>query len=148
MSNSPKLKVINGHAYANSHDLARKFGKDHKNVLRAIESRIADCSEAFNRLNFEPITYTDRRNREQPAYNLTKDGFSMIAFAFTGSLAAKFTEEHLNEFNRLERELRAAKTRIETLENLEMFPDMLRERESDQTRRDRWTVRWPSLGHA
>lgn len=53
----------------------------------------------------------------------------MIAFAFTGSLAAKFTEEHLNEFNRLERELRAAKTRIETLENLEMFPDMLRERE-------------------
>lgn len=49
-------------------DVAETFGKEHKNVLRDIET--LGCSEEFNQLNFEPIKYRDVKNREQKAYSI------------------------------------------------------------------------------
>lgn len=37
--------------------VAEVFGKEHKNVLRDIET--LSCSNDFNRLNFERITYKE-----------------------------------------------------------------------------------------
>ena len=49
-------------------DVAETFGKEHKNVLRDIET--LGCSEEFNQLNFETIKYRDVKNREQKAYSI------------------------------------------------------------------------------
>lgn len=90
----------NGNDVTTSLIVAQVFGKEHKNVLRDIES--LSCSEDFNRLNFERITYKDARNREQTAYEMTKDGFSFLVMGYTGAKAGEFKEKSINEFNRRE----------------------------------------------
>jgi len=77
--------------------VAEKFKKSHKNVLRAIDN--LSCSEEFNRLNFEPTTYTDSQGREQIMYYITKDGFMMSVFGYTGKLAGELKEKFINAFN-------------------------------------------------
>ena len=90
----------NGNDVTTSLIVAQVFGKEHKNVLRDIES--LSCSEDFNRLNFERITYKDARNREQTAYEMTKDGFSFLVMGYTGAKAGEFKERFINEFNKRE----------------------------------------------
>lgn len=80
--------------------VAQVFGKEHKNVLRDIEN--LSCSADFNRLNFERIKYLDTRNREQTAYEMTKDGFSFLVMGYTGDKAGEFKENFINEFNKRE----------------------------------------------
>ena len=78
----------------------RGFEKAHKNVMQAIQQ--VDCSEGFNRLNFQPTSYTDSQNREKPMYEMTRDGFTFLAMGFTGKTAAKFKEAYIGEFSRME----------------------------------------------
>lgn len=59
-------------ARASSLIVAERFDKEHKNVIRDIEN--LECSEEFNRLNFERISYKDSMNRKQTAYAMTSDG--------------------------------------------------------------------------
>lgn len=84
-------------------DVAGTFGKEHKNVLRDIET--LGCSEEFNRLNFEPITYSDSRGREQKAYAMTRDGFTLLVMGYTGDLAMRFKEAYIGQFNAMEKAL-------------------------------------------
>ena len=90
----------NGNDVTTALIVAQVFGKEHKNVVRDIEN--LSCSENFNRLNFERITYKDARNREQTAYEMTKDGFSFLVMGYTGAKAGEFKERFINEFNRRE----------------------------------------------
>jgi Rha family phage regulatory protein len=129
MNTSPKLKIINGHAYANSLDLAKQFNKSHDRVLKDIRKAISEVENDFGLVNFDETSRKDKWNREQPVFNLTKDGFAIVAMSFTGIEAMKWKVAYLKAFNSLERELSQARKRIETLEQLEMFPEMLRERE-------------------
>ncbi len=78
--------------------VAEIFNKEHKNVLRDIET--LECSDDFNRLNFELISYLDSMNREQKAYNITKDGFSLLITGFTGKEAMGLIEKFFDAFNR------------------------------------------------
>ena len=61
------------------------FGKRHDNVLRAIER--LECSEKFNALNFEVVKYIDQKGQARTMYNMTKDGFTLLAMGFTGKKA-------------------------------------------------------------
>lgn len=85
-------------------DVAETFGKEHKNVLRDI--RELGCSEEFNRLNFEPISYTDTMNRKQDAVAMTRDGFTLLVMGYNGELAMKFKEGYIKQFNAMEAALR------------------------------------------
>lgn len=85
-------------------DIAETFGKEHKNVLRDIEG--LGCSEEFNRLNFEPISYEDVMHRKQKAYVMTRDGFTLLVMGYTGELAMKFKEAYIKQFNAMEKALR------------------------------------------
>lgn len=95
---------------ANSVDIALTFKKDHKNVLRAIESLLPELSEEYRRLNFEQ-TVVSRPNPKggepitSPAYNLTRDGFTLLAMGFTGVNALKFKIAYIEAFNDMEKEL-------------------------------------------
>ena len=37
------------------------------------------CSRDFHRLNFQPISYPDSYGRQQPAYHVSRDGFTFLA---------------------------------------------------------------------
>ena len=87
-------------ATVTSLDVAETFGKEHKNVLRDIEN--LGCSTDFNRLNFEPISYTDSMNRKQKAYAMTRDGFTLLVMGYTGDQAMMFKEAYIKQFNAME----------------------------------------------
>ena len=83
-------KSKDGKALTTSLKIAEVFSKEHKNVMRDIEN--LSCSSNFNRLNFERITYKDARNRERQAYQMTKDGFTILVMGYTGAKAMAFKE--------------------------------------------------------
>jgi len=99
----PSVKLVHGRATTTSVKIAESFGKLHKNVLRAIEN--LECSPEFNRLNFEPIEYTDAAGRKYPMYNITRDGFAFLASGFTGKEAAHWKERFIEAFNHLEQKV-------------------------------------------
>ena len=70
---------------ASKNTVAEFFGKRHDNVLRAIER--LECSEKFNALNFEVVKYIDQKCQARTMYNMTKDGFTLLAMGFTGKKA-------------------------------------------------------------
>ena len=88
--------------------VARKFGKGHDDVLKAI--RRTQCTPEFRLGNFTEATYLNGQGRKTIMYEMTRDGFTLLVMSFTGSLAAKFKEEFLNEFNRMEALLKAEST--------------------------------------
>ncbi len=96
------LTVQDGKVTASSRDIAKKFGKQHDNVLRAIQN--LDCSPEFKSLNFEGLKY-QYRGQEFPYYEMTRDGFSFLCMGFTGKKAAIWKEAYIAAFNAMEAEL-------------------------------------------
>jgi Rha family phage regulatory protein len=74
----PKLTVIDGKPVVSSLEIADMFGKEHKDVLKAIRNAVDDSSEEFGQRNFAPTSYQDTWNREMPMYNLSRDGFAAL----------------------------------------------------------------------
>lgn len=104
----PDVTIENGRAVTTSVAIAEFFGKRHDNVLRAIAN--IECSEKFNALNFEDVTYTDAKGEKRPMYQITKNGFVFLVMGFTGKKAAAFKEAYIAEFDRMEAELRQNNT--------------------------------------
>lgn len=122
--NSPKLRVINGHAYASSLEIAKRFNKSHDNVLKAIRRKISDCSEDFGRVNFDETSARDRWNRDRPIFNMTRDGFAIVAMSFTGPESTVWQEAFLFAFNEMEAELQRRNLRDGRIEQMNLFPGL------------------------
>ena len=100
--------------FADTHDIARVdslyvadfFEKEHKTVLRNIDAILSPdsgFSPKFGRHNFEPTSYTDKWNRKQRCYAITRDGFTALGMGFTGKRAAQFKELYIKRFNEMEK---------------------------------------------
>lgn len=98
------LVVHDGEVFATSKVLAEYFGKRHDDVLKKI--RNIECSEEFGLRNFAETPYLDMQGREQPMYELTRDGFMFLAMGFTGPRAAAVKEAFIAQFNQMETMLR------------------------------------------
>ncbi|EAI5627472.1 Rha family transcriptional regulator [Campylobacter jejuni] len=94
--------------FCTSLDVAKVFGKQHKDILEIIRSKIRNKEiQNFNGRNFSPVKYRDAKGEMRPAYQLTKDGFSFIAMGLTGRKADKFKIEFINAFNEMENIIRS-----------------------------------------
>ncbi|EON72238.1 Rha family transcriptional regulator [Lysinibacillus sphaericus] len=98
----------NGQVFATSKQVAEDFGKQHGHVLRDIENLKKDVSN-FGEM-FTETKILDKYNREQPAYNLNKDGFTLLAFGFNGKKAMQFKLDYINAFNNMEAQLKELDT--------------------------------------
>lgn len=87
-------------AAVTSLDVAETFGKPHDKVMRDIKE--LGCSPEFNIANFGDIFYLDSMNRKQKACVMTRDGFTLLVMGYTGSLAMKFKEAYIKQFNAME----------------------------------------------
>ncbi len=100
-----KVHYLGGQAITTSLNIAKVFGKEHKNVLRDIEKNVSELSSDFSRLNFELSNYAVKSGRntitQQPMYNLTKDAFMILVMGYTGAKAMQFKEAYIKEFNRM-----------------------------------------------
>lgn len=101
------VREINGKEIpaVTSLQVAEHFGKNHKDVLRDIGVTIEKCSQEFNERNFAPVEYTDAKGEKRPMYLLSKDGFMMVAMAYTTPEAMRIKEAYIARFNDMEREL-------------------------------------------
>ena len=78
-------------------EIAELTGKEHKNVIRDIRSLL---EQGVSRLNFEPSSYTNSQNKEQPCFNLTKKGCLILASGYD----AKLRERIIDRWEQLEKE--------------------------------------------
>lgn len=100
---TPEVRLVNGHPITSTRNIAKAFGKNHRDVTRIIPR--LDCSDQFLTANFCAVKYIHRGN-EYTEYLVTKDGFTFLAMGFTGKKAAEFKEKYIAEFNRMEAQLK------------------------------------------
>lgn len=102
---APSVEIINGNVRTTSLKVAEHFGKQHKNVLRAINN--LECSDDFARRNFEQCSRINElaNGKPEPYYVMSRDGFTFLAMGFTGKEAAQWKEAYINAFNQMEVEL-------------------------------------------
>ena len=85
--------------WTTSLDIAEKFGKMHKDVLKAI--RNLECPEEFKRRNFAPLSQTVRGGTQE-YYMISRDGFTLLAMGFTGKEAIQWKIKYIEAFNKME----------------------------------------------
>ena len=86
------LSTQNGEPVASSRDVAKRFGKEHRNVMRDIENLM---SEGVLKIEQTPLffksEYTHPQNHQKyPMYLMKRDGFSLLAMGFTGKEAVQW----------------------------------------------------------
>ena len=102
------FEVANDRAFTTSLSVSEVFNKQHKHIL----AKIAEIPADFREPNFR---LTERKAkfgavvRSEPYYEITKDGFVLLAMGFTGEKAYKFKIEYINAFNRMGDEIKRLK---------------------------------------
>lgn len=114
--------------------VAEFFGKDHHNVLKALNKlfnsekesltdvtfNVSDNEKTFFESNFNEITYEDATGRVLLAYEMTKSGFALLAMGFTGPKALQFKIGYINAFDEMESKLKQTQTKeLLRLSNIE-----------------------------
>jgi len=123
MSNSPKLKVINGHVYTDTLQIAKYFNRSHWIVMRSIRETLPHCPEEFIRNNFVTYKAKNSQGKEIDCYQLTKSGFAMTALGFTGKKAIEFRVAYITRFDEMEAELQRRQFKSTEEKQLDLFPD-------------------------
>ncbi|QIZ04168.1 Rha family transcriptional regulator [Limosilactobacillus reuteri] len=97
-------------AVTTSLQVAKVFNKKHKHVIEAINNKIqsAENSADYQKM-FVAGTYKDSQGRTYPMYYMNRDGFTFIAFGFTGAKADQFKLKYIDAFNRMEKQLQQQK---------------------------------------
>ena len=101
------VKIERNEKYGNvvsSRIIANELGKMHKTILRDIDN--ISISTDLSRLIY-PSNYKDSRNRTYREYLFTKDGFILYMFNIQGHIDFKMA--YINEFNRMEKQLKKQK---------------------------------------
>lgn len=113
--------------FCTSLDVAKVFNKSHRHILRDIValSKIGLSLESaqyrdFFNANFE-LTSRDvevqgaekmrKSTRKYKVYNLTRDGFSILAMGFTGKEALQWKIAFIEAFNKMEQAIRQAQAK-------------------------------------
>ena len=122
------IDLTDGRATCSSLDIAEKFGKAHKDVLRSIDRVRDEVGAEFDQRNFAPMSYHDKSGREYRAYSMTRDGFSLVAMGFTGADASRWKVRYIDAFNAMEAQIAARQDNSATdalIADLEALTDIV-----------------------
>lgn len=101
-----KIKNVDGELLTNSRNIAHVFGKNHSDVIKALNHLYKKISNNFRLRNYSDGSFKDGNGDEQRLISMNKDGFAMLVMGFTGIRAAEFKESYIEMFNKMEDELR------------------------------------------
>lgn len=105
---TPIVTIKNNAVVANSRDVAAYFGKHHHHVLRDIDALIEQAPAiASNFGSIEIDVKVGFGTRKDRAFDMTRDGFTLLAMGFTGKKALQFKLRYIEQFNAMEEELKA-----------------------------------------
>ena len=106
------VQIKDEQVYTTSRIVAEKFGKEHKNVIQAIEELIKNMPqpiENIGKLKNQPIkndyfisdSYNDMSNRSYKQYLITEKGAMLLIMGFTGEKAFAIKTKFIDEFARM-----------------------------------------------
>lgn len=92
----------NNQLTTDSPTLAKVFGKRHSDIISTIES--LEIPDDFRVRNFPQSKFqtSNRNGMSYKKYEITRDGFTLLAMGFTGAKAMKFKIDYINAFNAME----------------------------------------------
>ncbi len=97
-----KVVIIqDGKAVCHSDKLAKMFGKRHKDILQMIRKKLGNPEDDNNvRQNkyFIESSYVDSRGRDYLRYDLTFEGFNLIALSLRGEKADEYKMWFIDSF--------------------------------------------------
>ena len=102
----PIVFIQNGEVFANSRDVAEYFGKQHRHIIRDIEKLIAERVPNFGQTVVYRENPSGGASIKSKAYNMDRDGFTLLAMSFSGKKALQFKLRYIEQFNAMEAELR------------------------------------------
>jgi Rha family phage regulatory protein len=111
------VMVEAGKVFVMSHEVAAKFNKEHRTIYRKI-SELIDSHPEFGDANFGVTTYKTGQNKTHNCYQMTRDGFSMIAMSLTGREAEEWKIKYINAFNKMESALINLSPTLETVNQI------------------------------
>lgn len=102
------VEISDGVPTTTSLKVGGHFDKTHYNVLRKIDELVKDLTIQKLRVRdyFIETVHINDRNREYRIFEVTRDGFSLLAMSFTGVKALKFKTQYIKAFNAMEKELK------------------------------------------
>lgn len=109
VSSNELVKVENNQVVTSSLKIAEYFGKNHRDVLKAIRYLLTEKDVRKIAQMFVESVFPDKYGRMQPMFIMNKDGFILLAMGFTGRKALDFKIAYIEAFNRMEELLRTSK---------------------------------------
>lgn len=101
------VKVVEGHARADSRTVAALFDKRHDSVLRSIDGLLEQQPDLLH--NFvEMVDVVDigsSAQREARGFEMDRKGFALLAMGFTGAKALEWKVRFIDAFDAMERAL-------------------------------------------
>lgn len=103
---NPIVFSKNGEVFASSRDVAEYFGKEHRSVLASIDKLLTQDAE-LGLHDFVQTPYVEpSTGQTYRSYEMTRDGFTLLAMGFTGAKALKWKKAYIRAFNVMEQQLR------------------------------------------
>ena len=100
---SDLVRINSNQVVTDSRSVAEHFGKEHKNVLRAIDDLVAQNSATKN-MFYE--TSHEYRGQSFRYFLMNRDGFSLLVMGFTGEKALEWKLKYINAFNAMEKTIK------------------------------------------
>ncbi len=119
------VMIDSGRTYVTSNSVAEKFNKSHRTIHRKIEELIKSQPD-FGDANFGATTYITGQNKIHKCFEMTRDGFCMIAMSLTGRKAEEWKVKYINAFNLMESAL------VDVAPTLESVNQIVKRAESDK----------------
>ncbi|BFK11960.1 hypothetical protein F140042L4_21180 [Coprococcus phoceensis] len=102
------LQNKDGKILASSRDVAEKFGKNHKEILRSISNISKEISTAQFCALFKLSNYKASNGKTNKEYLMNRDGFSLLCMGFTGKEALEWKLKYIEAFNKMEEKLKSS----------------------------------------
>lgn len=96
------LSTQNGEPVVSSREVAKNFGKEHKDTLESIRQILVAENSATKFFHESSFEY---RGRQFPEYFMNRDGFTLLAMGFTGKAALEWKLKYIEAFNEMEKKL-------------------------------------------
>src|SRR5690554_5397608 len=102
--------IENNRVLTDSLTISTVFKKEHRNVIRDIETQLEKLKEAgegnWGVLNFERAQYQHPQNKQfYTKYLLTEEAFTLVAMSYVTPEAMKFKVRFIEEFKKMKNKL-------------------------------------------
>ncbi len=87
-------------------EVAKNFGKNHRDVLKSLDELKEGVAQKFADLFIESTYIHEQNKQEYRMFYINRDGFTLLAMGFTGYRAMEFKLKYIQAFNQMEDQLK------------------------------------------